>query len=310
MNKKDFNVILVDDSNQITTEETKRVENGKIAANVELSTEFEDEKKKEVFSKVRLFFSPCVFDKNQFAAALIAKGLEFTEIALKVAKAQKEFNQKHKEEIEAAENLNVENFLSKLQNNSTLYKSVLNVLGLKEVTTNVLVNDSGKCVIYSGQNDNDNTRTQLHEDLFVRYENQNTTNLINALSGYTYLLAHNQREFRRINRNIQKKNELYKLLFELLKNHIIDKFTVDNYVNDILDDMVKEAAEAEEAKAKAAEAAEAEAEAAKKEIEAAEEKIKEAEAENKPASAKKAKAAKAKAVQKLSAAETKKRVNS
>ena len=112
--------------------------------------------KNEIFAKLKDFFTPVdlIFDpseiENQMQPLVTAGVISQAVLITAIEKARKEFQEKNKETITAAENISFSDFLERLKANEKLYNEILNACKLSEIDESKVFDESGNIVIYRG----------------------------------------------------------------------------------------------------------------------------------------------------------------
>lgn len=150
------NLPAVDVIDNTTTKTVKGLGAKETANDVEVSLS-----KNEVFAKLKEFFTPegLNFDPSEIenhmrplvTGGVISESVMFAAIE----KSRKEFEAKNKEAIAACENISFDVFLERLKANEKLYKEVLEVCKLSEISESVVFDAEGNIVIYRGAQSSD-----------------------------------------------------------------------------------------------------------------------------------------------------------
>ena len=112
--------------------------------------------KNEIFAKLKDFFTPVdlIFGpseiENQMQPLVTAGVISQAVLITAIEKARKEFQEKNKETITAAENISFSDFLERLKANEKLYNEILNACKLSEIDESKVFDESGNIVIYRG----------------------------------------------------------------------------------------------------------------------------------------------------------------
>lgn len=140
-----------------TTTKTVKGLGAKDDANTEVSL-----KKHEVFARLKEFFTPNnigVFDsseiENQMRPLVTAGVISEAVMFAAIEKSRKEFEAKNKETIAVCENITFSDFLERLKANEKLYKEVLEVCKLSEISESIVFDAEGNIVIYRGAQSSD-----------------------------------------------------------------------------------------------------------------------------------------------------------
>ena len=140
-----------------TTTKSVKISGEKETANgVEVSLS-----KNEVFAKLKDFFTPVglAFDSSEIESQMrpLVTGGVISEAVMFAAieKSRKEFEAKNKETIAACENITFSDFLERLKANEKLYKEVLEVCKLSEISESIVFDAEENIVIYRGAQNSD-----------------------------------------------------------------------------------------------------------------------------------------------------------
>ena len=151
------NLPAVDVIDNTTTKTVKGFGAKETANDVEVTL-----KKHEVFANLKEFFTPNnigAFDSLEIEKSMqplvdvgvISEAVMFAAIE----KSRKEFESKNKESIAACENIHFDVFLERLKANEKLYKEVLEVCKLSEISESIVFDAEGNIVIYRGAQNSD-----------------------------------------------------------------------------------------------------------------------------------------------------------
>lgn len=229
MSKKQNSVV------EFVTNETTKVVNGKVSANVDLvensalsfdNEECESPKKQAVFASVRKLFGFSDFDRETAASELqiewVSGKITFKELTSKLAQLSKEVNK----ENEKIENISFDDICNTLSNSSLISDFSLFVGGsdLLSLRSRLLTKDN-KVILYHGKQSEDSekfetikiTKKGLHKPYsdvtFVSYVDYSTSNVIRAFRCYGYYLASEKR----VNRQVNNESKKASLLGEMAK---------------------------------------------------------------------------------------------
>lgn len=162
------NLAAVEVVDNTTTRGVKPSSEKNTANDVEVSLS-----KNEVFAKLKEFFAPSGLDPfneseiaNQMRSLVSAGVISEAVVSAAIEKARKEFQEKNKESIVAAESISFPDFLERLKANEKLYTEVLNACKLSEITESMVFDSEGNIVIYRGAQSTDKEgNTRYMEDL-------------------------------------------------------------------------------------------------------------------------------------------------
>ncbi len=155
-NKVSENLAAVEIVDNTTTKSVKISGEKETANGVEVSLS-----KNEVFTKLKEFFTPVglSFDsseiENQMRSLVTGGVISEAVMFAAIEKARKEFQEKNKEIIAACQNISFDVFLERLKANEKLYKEVLEVCKLSEISESIVFDAKGNIVIYRGAQSSD-----------------------------------------------------------------------------------------------------------------------------------------------------------
>jgi len=217
----------------VSSNDTAKVVQGKVKANVSMvdntslsidEEENESPKKKETFARVRSLFGFSLIDKDTLAESFkeefISGKISFTEYTKKVNDLVKGINK----ENETRENLTFEQVCDTIENDSIINDVSLFVKTKDLKSLKTLLVDGNNVILFHAKQSEDGdrydtfkvTKKGLHKPYFdICYTSKveiSTSNIIRALSNYSYYLA----SLKRVNKAMQKE----KILFSSLSDTI------------------------------------------------------------------------------------------
>lgn len=184
--------------------------------------------KNQLFSvEIADYFCPVKFDPSVLESSLtplVESGIMSEETkAVAIADAKKKFLEAHAAEIEAANNLNFEEVLAKLQENKTLFQKVLTACKVSELKESNYI-ENGKVAIFRANQCTDKEGNNRYTDvtlkvtennveftsnLFVEYRDVTTANILLAIRYYSSKqeaqrkLSNQIADYRKILNNVQ-----------------------------------------------------------------------------------------------------------
>ena len=231
---------------------TKGKTSAKFNLNDSTEAEAETEKidKNQLFLEISDFFCPVKFDSSLLESNLqpLVKSGIMSEDAMNkaIARAKAEFLKAHEEEINAANKLSFAEVCEKLQSNQTLYKKVLQVCKVGELSESNYIID-GKVAIYRSNQCLDSEGNPRYKDvtltasenginfsanLFVEYREITTNNILlsiryfNAKLDAQKSILNKLSDYRRILSNVAEN-------VQKAKDNKFSKEQVINIVNEI-----------------------------------------------------------------------------
>lgn len=208
--------------------------------------------KNEIFAKLKNFFTPegCVFDDSKIVEGMqtmVDAGiLPEAAMAVAIEKARKEFETANEETLRAAEHVPFGTFLSKLQENSNLYKLVCGACNVPEISEGMVFDNNGNVVIYRGGQSEDKegnkrytegtiTRTAANGQEFsekVFYEIRKdfcVSNYVAAIRYYSFYLD----VLKKVTKACKESEELLKYAVEAVKSALNAGFALEDIMSNL-----------------------------------------------------------------------------
>lgn len=236
----------------IDNTQTKGKTSAKFNLNEQTAAEEQTEKidKNQLFTEISDFFCPVRFDSSILESSLsplVESGIMSEDAKNKaIATARAEFINANKDVIEDANKLSFEEVLEKLKSNQTLYKKVLQVCKVQELSESNYIKD-GKVQIFRANQCLDNEGNNRYTDvtlkatengveftsnLFVEYREVTTNNILLAIRYYNSKqeaqkkLSNLLSDYRRILENVS-------LYVSKAKENNFTKEQIINVVNEV-----------------------------------------------------------------------------
>lgn len=208
--------------------------------------------KTEIFAKLKTYFTPesCVFDDSKIVESmqpLVDSGV-LPESAMEAAveNARKKFGKDNEKTLRAAEDISFNDFLSKLQENSNLYKLVCGACNVPEISEGMVFDNNGNVVIYRGGQSEDKegnkrytegtiTRTAANGQEFsekVFYEIRKdfcVSNYVAAIRYYSFYLD----VLKKVTKACKESEELLKYAVEAVKSALNAGFALEDIMSNL-----------------------------------------------------------------------------